>query len=164
MPIICLLWVLFANAASLDFDLSLSELDCPSINESSKVNNLTTPTTRTLWSLVWSCFSIIFLCTWAAVHPNVPNPKDCHWTIRLRRMKMCLIAVIAPEWMVMWALRQLIQAIKLRNRYNESLRIPKEKWIVRFLPSGWKPALRDFGNASKKHDASDSEWDQKMDE
>ena len=30
---------------------------------------------RTIWNIVWSCLVTIFLCTWVAVHPNIPCPK-----------------------------------------------------------------------------------------
>jgi hypothetical protein len=29
---------------------------------------------RTLLGIVWSCITTIFLCTWVAIHPNIPEP------------------------------------------------------------------------------------------
>jgi hypothetical protein len=77
------------------------------------------PNTRTEWSLVYSCLAIIFSCTWTAIHPNIPDPKDSKWTILFRKIKICLIAIIAPEWVVMWAVRQFLFARKFRNMYNQ---------------------------------------------
>jgi hypothetical protein len=30
---------------------------------------------RTLLGIVWSCITTIFLCTWVAIHPNIPEPE-----------------------------------------------------------------------------------------
>ncbi|KAJ7201092.1 hypothetical protein GGX14DRAFT_659063, partial [Mycena pura] len=71
------------------------------------------------------CLTTIFACTWVSVHPNVPppdpNPPDSFWpklkwwiivtTGPLwRRLKLMLIAVIAPELMVGFAARQFMVA------------------------------------------------------
>jgi hypothetical protein len=118
MSFLCILvfWVLFVNAAPYTNDSYLSLIDTsPSNLQESDSSN-----TRTLCSLIWSCLTIIFTCTWAAVHPNIPDLNDTIWTMRMRKMKMCLIALVAPEWMVMWAVRQSLHAKQLRNFYNKS--------------------------------------------
>jgi hypothetical protein len=40
--------------------------------------------------------------------------------MRIRKIKMCLMAILAPEWMAMWALRQFLHARKLRDMYNRT--------------------------------------------
>jgi hypothetical protein len=86
---------------------------------------------------------------------------------------MCLIAIIAPEWTAMWALRQLLHAIRLRDQYNEMLGIPKESWSFKFLHSVgdrilqtprwfWFQVLSLFGHSFEKvvdnyKDANDGE-------
>ena len=42
--------------------------------------------TRSIWNIIWSCFSTIFACTWIAVHPNIPAPKDSQWAVLRRRL------------------------------------------------------------------------------
>jgi hypothetical protein len=29
---------------------------------------------RTLLGIIWSCITSVFLCTWVAIHPNIPEP------------------------------------------------------------------------------------------
>ncbi|KAF7370006.1 hypothetical protein MSAN_00630600 [Mycena sanguinolenta] len=61
---------------------------------------------RTLFSVVWGCIATIFACTWVSVHPNVPPPNQSSLQLLWRRLKMMLIAMIAPEIMVGFAARQ----------------------------------------------------------
>lgn len=57
----------------------------------------------------------IFTCTWVAMHPNLPGPNEKWSTITLRRSQLTLIALIAPEIVVMFAMRQRIAAEKLKK-------------------------------------------------
>ena len=44
----------------------------------------------------------MFLCTWVAFHPDVPeNSEDVWWKKLLRRIKFMAIALLAPEY-VFW--------------------------------------------------------------
>ncbi|KAJ7078968.1 hypothetical protein C8R44DRAFT_654325 [Mycena epipterygia] len=61
---------------------------------------------RKLLDIIWGCLTTIFACTWVSVHPNVPPPKRGWLALFWRRLKMMLIAVIAPELMVGFAVRQ----------------------------------------------------------
>ncbi|KAF7369991.1 hypothetical protein MSAN_00629000 [Mycena sanguinolenta] len=65
---------------------------------------------RTLFSIVWGCLATIFACTWVSVHPNVPPPNQSPFQLFWRRLKMMLIATIAPEVMVGFAARQRLGA------------------------------------------------------
>jgi hypothetical protein len=47
------------------------------------------------------------------VHPNVPAPNQSRLALFWRRLKMMLIAVIAPEIMVGFAARQFLAARSL---------------------------------------------------
>ncbi|KAJ7209256.1 hypothetical protein GGX14DRAFT_521400, partial [Mycena pura] len=80
---------------------------------------------RSTFVIVRGCLTTIFACTWVSVHPNVPppdpNPPDSFWpnlkgriivatrSLR-RRLKLMLVAVIAPELMVGFAARQYMAA------------------------------------------------------
>jgi hypothetical protein len=73
---------------------------------------------RTIWSICWSCLATIFACTWVAIHPNIPesNPNP-HWYSRiLRRARIMAYALIAPEFVILWAWRQLYIASKKPRR------------------------------------------------
>ncbi|KAF7370009.1 hypothetical protein MSAN_00630900 [Mycena sanguinolenta] len=70
---------------------------------------------RTLFSIVWTCLATIFACTWVSVHPNVPPPNQSRLQLFWRRLKMMLIAMIAPEIMVSFAARQFFASRELAN-------------------------------------------------
>jgi hypothetical protein len=65
---------------------------------------------RKLFDIVWGCLATIFACTWVSVHPNVPAPNESRLALFWRRLKMMLIAAIAPEIMVAFAARQFFAA------------------------------------------------------
>ncbi len=70
---------------------------------------------RTLSNIVWSCLATVFACTWLAVHPNVPGRIITNRTIpfAIERMKIMVIAILAPEVIVAWAAEQFIVAWKV---------------------------------------------------
>ncbi|KAF8957007.1 hypothetical protein BDZ97DRAFT_1670563 [Flammula alnicola] len=76
---------------------------------------------RTGWDISWSCIATIFACTWSAVHPNIPGPRDSGWTCFKRRIVMMFYAMVAPELMAMWAMRQYSGARKITRDYNEHI-------------------------------------------
>ncbi|KAK7002313.1 hypothetical protein R3P38DRAFT_3215468 [Favolaschia claudopus] len=101
---------------------------------------------RTLYDIVWTCLTTIFACIWVSVHPNMPpQPKDnlppqnesvlslgswrqywfvCIWDgtsgIR-RRLKTMLVALIAPEIIVAFAVRQWSTARNFSKEHGVSL-------------------------------------------
>jgi hypothetical protein len=77
---------------------------------------------RTLQEVIISCLATIFACTWVALHPNVPNPEYSQWRRLKRKVAMMACAIIAPEFVTIWALRQRIGAAKHRDKYNETFR------------------------------------------
>ncbi|KAJ7831567.1 hypothetical protein B0H13DRAFT_2679313 [Mycena leptocephala] len=75
---------------------------------------------RKLFDIIWGCLATIFACTWVSVHPNVPAPNQNRLVLFWRRLKMMLIAVIAPEIMVGFAARQFIAARVLSKEFGFS--------------------------------------------
>ncbi|KAF7369967.1 hypothetical protein MSAN_00626500 [Mycena sanguinolenta] len=75
---------------------------------------------RTLFSILWGCLATIFACTWVSVHPNVPPPDQSWLQLCWRRLKMMLIAIIAPEIMVAFAARQRLGAHRLSKKFGFS--------------------------------------------
>lgn len=73
---------------------------------------------RTIWNIVWSCLVTIFACTWVAVHPNIPDPDEKWVRIASRRVGITIMALIAPELVIVWAIRQWINARKLAQMYK----------------------------------------------
>ncbi|KAJ7910788.1 hypothetical protein B0H13DRAFT_2660854 [Mycena leptocephala] len=75
---------------------------------------------RKLFDIVWGCLATIFACTWVSVHPNVPAPNESRLAHFWRRLKMMLIAAIAPEIMVAFAARQFFAARALSKEFGFS--------------------------------------------
>lgn len=74
---------------------------------------------RTLQDIIWSCLVTIFACTWVAVHPNIPGPEESQWTRFRRRVSTMFYAIIAPELMTLWAMRQRHAAGRIKRMYNQ---------------------------------------------
>jgi hypothetical protein len=75
--------------------------------------------TRSIWHIIWSCFTTIFTCTWIAVHPNIPGPKDSPWAVLRRHVAIMGYVIIAPEMVILWATRQHYAARHLAKQYQE---------------------------------------------
>jgi hypothetical protein len=76
---------------------------------------------RTTLSIVWSCLVTIFACTWLAIHPNVPARKESSHCLRLslRRVQMMVVGLLAPEIIILWAMRQRVMAHTLVRKLNK---------------------------------------------
>ena len=73
---------------------------------------------RTKHGIIWNCLAVIFSCTWLAIHPNIPGPNISRWVIFLRRVRLIFVAMVAPEAVMMWAMKQWIAAYKLGKKYK----------------------------------------------
>ncbi|KIK54076.1 hypothetical protein GYMLUDRAFT_177907 [Collybiopsis luxurians FD-317 M1] len=73
---------------------------------------------RTLLQIVWSCISVLIACTWVSVHPNVPGPDESSWKLLRRKIGLMIIALIAPEMLVLWAAKQWFAARMLSKWYQ----------------------------------------------
>ncbi|KAG2063724.1 hypothetical protein BDR04DRAFT_1085110, partial [Suillus decipiens] len=67
-------------------------------------------TTRIIWSIISNCVLTLFACIYSAIHPNIPSPKDSSFLILRRRLGIMIMALIAPELIVTWAIRQWFSA------------------------------------------------------
>ena len=76
---------------------------------------------RTIWDILWSCLATIFACSWVSVHPNIPAPNESPWRIFLRRLELMFWAVIAPEMLIAWALRQWSGARQIQKFFKGEL-------------------------------------------
>ncbi|KAL0570771.1 hypothetical protein V5O48_011187 [Marasmius crinis-equi] len=87
---------------------------------------------RTTFSIITTCFTAIFLCTWTSMHPNVPNierhsnqpgSNQRHLNHRILlfwdKAKLMLVAVIAPELITLWAIRQRHAAGQMVKKYGQ---------------------------------------------
>jgi hypothetical protein len=76
---------------------------------------------RTANDIFISCLATIFACTWSAIHPNIPAVTDSKWTCFMRRVTMMICALLAPELVTLWAMRQRLAAKKIMDKYNEGM-------------------------------------------
>ncbi|KIM20960.1 hypothetical protein M408DRAFT_81236 [Serendipita vermifera MAFF 305830] len=87
---------------------------------------------RYMRSMVWSCLFTIFLCTWVAIHPNVhfrPEKRDQKWFERWLwdplhdfikyKLLLFLWALLVPEYILAWAVRQYAQAGAISKQVPE---------------------------------------------
>ncbi|KAG1809663.1 uncharacterized protein BJ212DRAFT_1279256 [Suillus subaureus] len=77
-------------------------------------------TTRTIWSIISSSVLTLFACTYSAIHPNIPSLKDSPLRLLRRRLGIMIMALIAPELIITWAMRQLISARHVTRQFKES--------------------------------------------
>ena len=73
---------------------------------------------RSIWDILWSCLATVFACSWVSVHPNIPGPDEPRWRVFLRRLELMFWAVIGPEMIITWALRQWSSARHLEKVYK----------------------------------------------
>ena len=74
---------------------------------------------RTLLNIVWNCIFTIFLCTYVSLHPNVPGPNEGFVAVTLRRLKVMVMALLAPEFNTLWAIRQWFAARAAKKERGE---------------------------------------------
>ncbi|KAG1775233.1 hypothetical protein EV702DRAFT_452827 [Suillus placidus] len=65
---------------------------------------------RTLWSIVSTCILTLLACIYSSTHPNIPSPKDRPVRILLRRFGIMGLALLSPDLLVAWAIRQWLWA------------------------------------------------------
>jgi hypothetical protein len=84
---------------------------------------------RSIWSIVWSCLSTIFLCTWVAVHPNIafrPRKPNASWSERWiweplyhfwsYKLPLFMWALLVPEYILAWSIRQFFAAGEIQKK------------------------------------------------
>ena len=65
---------------------------------------------RTLTNLVWGSLITIFACTWTAIHRNIPRSSRGKLSSILEIGKIIVVALLVPEWVLAWAIRQFFNA------------------------------------------------------
>ena len=89
---------------------------------------------RSIWNIIWSCIVTIFSCTWVAVHPNIPCPKKREGKNRFQRwirnplmsfvehrLLLFVCALLVPEYMLAWAIRQYLKAREIAHENGGEL-------------------------------------------
>lgn len=71
---------------------------------------------RTQWSIVYSCFGVIFASVWVSFHPNIPARKGNWLPPRFERIAITVYMLIFPEMLVGTALAQRWAAWKVSQK------------------------------------------------
>ncbi|KAF4616713.1 hypothetical protein D9613_008835 [Agrocybe pediades] len=72
---------------------------------------------RTRLEIIWSCFATILAASWVSVHPNMPGPNVSKVKKTLRRIDIMLWAIITPELIIYWAMRQWYGARQMEKGF-----------------------------------------------
>ncbi|KAI4158311.1 MAG: hypothetical protein LQ342_007547 [Letrouitia transgressa] len=64
------------------------------------------PDSRGTFDIIRSSFLTIFLCTWSALHLNVPAPYESYWQRWARKLRWALLTLLGPEFVVAFAAGQ----------------------------------------------------------
>ena len=75
---------------------------------------------RTVWDILWSCLATTFAVTWVSVHPNVPFLEETSWMVLKRRVFLMVLALLAPDVMIMWAFKQWRGAVMIKEMVNKA--------------------------------------------
>uniref|UniRef100_A0A0W0EW16 Uncharacterized protein n=1 Tax=Moniliophthora roreri TaxID=221103 RepID=A0A0W0EW16_MONRR len=74
---------------------------------------------RTIIDILWNCYSVVLLCTWVTIHPNVPKVGRHTAAVLLEYGLITFIALVTPELMVLWALRQWLSSRRVARKYRK---------------------------------------------
>ncbi|KAH6912730.1 hypothetical protein BKA70DRAFT_1264786 [Coprinopsis sp. MPI-PUGE-AT-0042] len=76
---------------------------------------------RSQFDIIWSCLSIVFASTWVATHPNVLRYDATTWEVLRRRLKLMFIAVLSPEAVVSFSVKQWFGAKRILGVFNHDI-------------------------------------------
>ncbi|KAF9543987.1 hypothetical protein CPC08DRAFT_700419 [Agrocybe pediades] len=79
---------------------------------------------RTLQDIIWSCVATMVACSWVSVHPNMPGAEERPVSRHLRHLAYVFWAIVAPEALIFWAMRQWHGARTIEKEFK------KEKWTT----------------------------------
>lgn len=83
---------------------------------------------RTLGNIMSSCLISILACVYVAVHPNIPGPTQSRLSTSVESLKVVLLTLLAPEWVLAWAVRQFINARRVAAELEEARTQVQRQW------------------------------------
>ncbi|KAI0062755.1 hypothetical protein BV25DRAFT_1915883 [Artomyces pyxidatus] len=109
---------------------------------------------RTRYTIIWSSLVTILACVWSAVHRNIAGPAIPGQS-RSRRVlgrvletiKIVVVALLVPEWVLAWAVRQFLNARGLAKelegtRYSARWGWNERGWVEEELDDEGAPRER----------------------
>ena len=70
------------------------------------------PNQRRTLDIIWTCVTTLAVCCWVMLHLNVPANSDTLWTITLRKARWFMLALLAPELVMLFACGQWASALR----------------------------------------------------
>ncbi|KAF8646428.1 hypothetical protein AX16_007221 [Volvariella volvacea WC 439] len=86
--------------------------------------------TRTIFDILYSCIGVILLCTYISMHHNIPDQNDSKAKAIWMKVRTTLYALIAPEVVMVWAIRQRIAAGRIAEQNKRRSPVDKDPWIL----------------------------------
>ncbi|TFK59897.1 hypothetical protein BDN72DRAFT_805965 [Pluteus cervinus] len=139
MLVFCIILCFLAQVRGIPLSLSSLSLplpiDIPTLVSRSTLTNLTATALcdcsnsqlqRSLFDIIRSCLLTIAACVYRAIHQNVPDPDASWWKRQRIRVKITFYALIAPEAVIWWAMRQYFGAQQVAEQVNQIY--PDLKW------------------------------------
>ena len=77
------------------------------------------PATRGTASLLYTCISTTIICTWSALHLNVPREGLSAGRVLFYKIVGFMLAIIAPEYFVAVAVREWLDVHRLGKIMGE---------------------------------------------
>ncbi|KAF8657415.1 hypothetical protein AX16_002212 [Volvariella volvacea WC 439] len=78
--------------------------------------------TRTIFDILYNCIGVILLCTYISVHHNIPDQDDSRIRVIWLKTRTTLYALIAPEMVILWAIRQRMMAGRIAEKNKQDRR------------------------------------------
>ncbi|KAH6907717.1 hypothetical protein BKA70DRAFT_1428088 [Coprinopsis sp. MPI-PUGE-AT-0042] len=92
---------------------------------------------RSTLNILWSCLSVIFACTWTALHPNVYGFQSTQWQRTKRRALLFLLSLLMPEITLVWSIKQWLGARDITRVMNGGILRPPKVVISPFRKAKW---------------------------
>ena len=96
------------------------------------------PDSRGTMGLLWSCLFTIFICTWSALHIDIPARDDSNWKRFRLKFTYMAVAIVAPEYVTGVTVGDWLAVRKLRKSLDgvESGRTKISPVMAHFIVMG----------------------------
>ena len=98
--------------------LSVYSDDDPSSSFLTRETDLPDLCPRKRLEIIWSCIATVLAASWVSVHPNLPHLEDSKLKKTLRRVELMFWAIITPELIIFWVMRQWYGARRMEREFS----------------------------------------------
>ncbi|KZP29612.1 hypothetical protein FIBSPDRAFT_946511, partial [Athelia psychrophila] len=112
-------------------------------------------TCRTFTQIIQPAVTALIAANYLSVHMNVPRPMLPWYWKAYGAAKVFLVALMFPDWIFMWALRNFIVALRARDRLEAARASAHSEWAARGddpeTPPPWRNHTRFFTTVDKEY-------------